>query len=166
MSSWASLAFEAAEIGVFVFGMLSLFRGKLFEPFDDITWRQQSENAAFHARSQVEEPAEEPAGPASPEQPFDAFLVLDVEGTCVDGTGFGWPNEIIEFPVCLLRWTDKKEDGTATKLVVVDEFRSFVRPTWRPQLDDFCTTLTGISQVWYPTLDVFLGRSVNHGHMS
>lgn len=32
-------------------------------------------------------------------QPYDAFLVLDVEATCFRGTGFDWPNEII------VRWT-------------------------------------------------------------
>ncbi len=30
-----------------------------------------------------------------PKQPYDAFLVLDVEGTCVQGSGFDYPNEII-----------------------------------------------------------------------
>jgi hypothetical protein len=28
-------------------------------------------------------------------QPYDAFLVLDVEATCLQGTDFQWPNEII-----------------------------------------------------------------------
>jgi hypothetical protein len=28
-------------------------------------------------------------------QPYDAFLVLDVEATCLQGAGFHWPNEII-----------------------------------------------------------------------
>lgn len=28
-------------------------------------------------------------------QPYDAFLVLDVEATCFQGAGFEWPNEII-----------------------------------------------------------------------
>lgn len=28
-------------------------------------------------------------------QPYDAFLVLDVEATCLQGTNFDWPNEII-----------------------------------------------------------------------
>ncbi|KAI0721557.1 ribonuclease H-like domain-containing protein [Cerioporus squamosus] len=81
-----------------------------------------------------------------PKQPYDAFLVLDVEGTCVQGSGFDYPNEIIEWPVCLLRWKDKNPRGKARVLEVVDEFRSFVRPTWRPQLTPFCTTLTGITQ--------------------
>ncbi|KAI0374669.1 hypothetical protein BV20DRAFT_935217 [Pilatotrama ljubarskyi] len=79
-------------------------------------------------------------------QPYDAFLVLDVEATCVAGAGFDYPNEIIEWPVCLLRWQDEDIKGKARELEVVDEFRSFVRPTWRPQLSPFCTSLTGITQ--------------------
>lgn len=31
----------------------------------------------------------------SKQQPYDAFLVLDVEATCVEGAGFDYPNEII-----------------------------------------------------------------------
>ena len=97
-------------------------------------------------------------------QPYDAFLVLDVEATCFQGTGFEWAHEIIvrlsirhcppfliarqkEWPVCLLRWKDKSAKGKASQLEVVGEFRSFVKPTWRPQLSQFCTDLTGITQV-------------------
>ncbi|KAI9457757.1 ribonuclease H-like domain-containing protein [Lactarius psammicola] len=79
-------------------------------------------------------------------QPYDAFLVLDVEATCYPGTGFHWPNEIIEWPVCLLKWVDKGSNGTASTLQKVAEFRSFVKPTWRPKLSPFCTSLTGITQ--------------------
>jgi len=28
-------------------------------------------------------------------QPYEAFLVLDVEATCHEGSDFDWPNEII-----------------------------------------------------------------------
>ncbi|TFK26422.1 hypothetical protein FA15DRAFT_588508 [Coprinopsis marcescibilis] len=79
-------------------------------------------------------------------QLFDVFLVLDIEGTCNRGSDFDFPNEIIEFPVCLMAWQDKDVDMRASQLEVVDEFRSFVRPTWRPTLSDFCVELTGISQ--------------------
>ncbi|KAG8984499.1 hypothetical protein FRB90_005299, partial [Tulasnella sp. 427] len=80
-------------------------------------------------------------------QPYDAFLVLDVEATCEAGSRFDHPNEIIEWPVILMKWEDKDETtGTASKLVIVDEFTSFVRPTWHPQLSEFCTSLTGITQ--------------------
>ncbi len=52
----------------------------------------------------------------------------------------------------LLKWQETTSDtvnGPLTKraLVAIDEFRSFVRPTWRPQLHPFCTQLTGITQV-------------------
>lgn len=79
-------------------------------------------------------------------QAYDAFLVVDVEATCMPGTDFNYANEIIEWPVCLLRWKYKDEQGKASRLEVVDEFRSFVRPIWRPQLSSFCTQLTGITQ--------------------
>ncbi|KAH7877631.1 ribonuclease H-like domain-containing protein [Lentinula edodes] len=76
-------------------------------------------------------------------QPYDVFLVVDVEGTCEAGSSFDYPNEIIEFPVCLMRWKDDKQRH---ELVVVDEFRSFVKPSWRPTLSRFCKELTGINQ--------------------
>ncbi|KAI0253945.1 ribonuclease H-like domain-containing protein [Lactifluus subvellereus] len=79
-------------------------------------------------------------------QPYDAFLVLDVEATCLHGSDFQWPNEIIEWPVCLLKWIDKGSNGMAGTLQKVAEFRSFVKPTWRPKLTPFCTSLTGITQ--------------------
>ncbi|KAM5539082.1 hypothetical protein V8D89_007305 [Ganoderma adspersum] len=88
-------------------------------------------------------------------QPYEAFLVLDVEGTCAQGSGFGYPNEIIEWPVCLLRWKDKDMKGNAQELEIVAEFRSYVRPTWRPQLSDFCLTLTGITQEQVDSAPIF-----------
>ncbi|KAI8970534.1 ribonuclease H-like domain-containing protein [Pilobolus umbonatus] len=70
-------------------------------------------------------------------QMYDYFLFFDVEATCVEGGGFSYPNEIIEFPVVLV-------DGK--NFEIVDEFRSYVKPTIRPQLSDFCVKLTGIQQ--------------------
>ena len=46
-----------------------------------------------------------------------------------------------------MQWKDRSEDGRASQLEVVEEFRSFVRPSWRPILSEFCTNLTGITQV-------------------
>ena len=40
-------------------------------------------------------PETTPEQPESKNKQPDTFLVLDVEGTCVPGTGFDWPNEII-----------------------------------------------------------------------
>jgi hypothetical protein len=62
-----------------------------------------------------------------------------------------------------MMWKDK-EDGRASELVTVDEFRSFVKPIWNPELTEFCTNLTGITQVRPFTImsigctDIELGR--------
>ncbi|KAG6889726.1 hypothetical protein C0995_015024 [Termitomyces sp. Mi166 len=93
--------------------------------------------------------------PPRSKQHYDAFLVLDVEATCQQGTDFSFPNEIIEFPVCLMRWKDKTKDLKASQLEVVAEFRSFVKPTWRPVLSKFCTDLTGITQEQVDTAPPF-----------
>lgn len=106
------------------------------------------------------------APPGVIKQPFEVLLVLDIEGTCDLGTNYDYPNEIIvrannipkkkgvlniktsqELPVCMLRWKDRTDDGRANVLELVDEFRIFVRPIWRPTLSSFCTQLTGITQV-------------------
>ncbi|KAG0271983.1 3'-5' exoribonuclease 1, partial [Linnemannia exigua] len=68
---------------------------------------------------------------------YDYYLCFDVEATCELGFRFEFPSEVIEFPVVLL-------DGST--LEIVDEFHSYVRPTHRPILSDFCKELTGISQ--------------------
>ncbi|KAF9931252.1 hypothetical protein FBU30_010577 [Linnemannia zychae] len=68
---------------------------------------------------------------------YDYYLCFDVEATCELGFRFEFPSEIIEFPVVLL-------DGST--LEIVDEFQSYVKPTHRPVLSDFCKELTGISQ--------------------
>ncbi|KAF9264868.1 hypothetical protein L218DRAFT_958043 [Marasmius fiardii PR-910] len=80
---------------------------------------------------------------ANTKQAFDAFLVLDVEATCDEGSGFDYPNEIIEIPVALMTW---KSCGEVRQLVVQAEFHTFVKPSWRPVLSSFCTNLTGITQ--------------------
>ncbi|CAG7846058.1 SubName: Full=Uncharacterized protein {ECO:0000313/EMBL:CCA66876.1} [Serendipita indica DSM 11827] len=77
---------------------------------------------------------------------ISTFLVLDVEGTCVPSIGFDWPNEIIEWPVVLLRWDESSKSDGCQRLTIVDEFHSFVRPTFQPKLHPFCTELTGITQ--------------------
>eukprot|EP00927_Polykrikos_kofoidii_P052654 TRINITY_DN46562_c0_g1_i1.p1 TRINITY_DN46562_c0_g1~~TRINITY_DN46562_c0_g1_i1.p1 ORF type:complete len:276 (+),score=40.40 TRINITY_DN46562_c0_g1_i1:59-886(+) len=67
---------------------------------------------------------------------FKFYVVLDFEATCVEH-GELRPQEIIEFPLVLV---------DARRRVIVDEFRSYVRPTHHPQLSEFCTGLTGIQQ--------------------
>ncbi|GBE82484.1 3'-5' exonuclease eri1 [Sparassis crispa] len=114
--------------------------------------------------------SESQSAPRGPKQPYDAFLVLDVEATCVAGAKFDYPSEIIEWPVCLLRWKDKDRNERARVLEIVDEFRSFVRPTWRPQLSQFCTDLTGITQeqvdsapTFTQLMDIFREFMERHG---
>ncbi|KAG8758004.1 hypothetical protein FRC14_001014 [Serendipita sp. 396] len=89
--------------------------------------------------------------PAQPEanettKVIEAFLVLDVEATCIPNGGFEEPNEIIEWPVILLRWDKEVQDDTPKRLVIVDIFHSYCRPILRPTLHPFCTELTGITQ--------------------
>jgi hypothetical protein len=78
-----------------------------------------------------------------------------------------------EFPVVLLQWaeddvdddetashvsspsTSEASSGTVSRVVggrsrrlhIIDTFHTYVRPTWRPKLSEFCTSLTGIQQV-------------------
>ncbi|ORX37795.1 hypothetical protein BD324DRAFT_623342 [Kockovaella imperatae] len=93
---------------------------------------------------------------------WKAFLCFDVEATCRGGKKFNWPNEIIEFPIVLLKWasdpsisssshpgkvaTEPPTIGKRRRLAKVDTFHSYLKPIWQPQLTDFCTTLTGITQ--------------------
>ncbi|KAL7416060.1 ribonuclease H-like domain-containing protein [Mrakia frigida] len=89
---------------------------------------------------------------------YKAFLVLDIEGTCESGKSFDFPNEVIEFPVVLVKWrpiaaassssssSDPQPLHHQQELYVVDTFQTYVRPTWRPKLTLFATSLTGITQ--------------------
>ena len=66
------------------------------------------------------------------------LLVLDFEATCGEK---GFPQdqvEIIEFPTIVYDLHEKKE---------VERFHEYVRPVIQPQLTEFCTQLTGITQV-------------------
>lgn len=80
-------------------------------------------------------------------QPYDYYLFFDVEATCIENGGFNYANEIIEFPVVLV-------DGKTFD--IVDEFRSYVKPTINPTLSDFCTKLTGITQDIVDTSPIFI----------
>lgn len=130
--------------------------------------------AAFIQSKETKEVTATPR-PRPHRQPYLSFLCFDVEATCEAGTNFDYPNEIIvrqleksswswtnaqEFPVVLLQWTEddsetsaSRSDGPDTsplrtrRLTIIDTFHTFVRPTWRPQLSEFCTSLTGIQQV-------------------
>ncbi|CCW67440.1 unnamed protein product [Phytomonas sp. Hart1] len=72
-----------------------------------------------------------------PQCPYDYLLVLDFEATCEEHMPPGYLHEIVEFPVVLVD----------TKLYrVMAEFHRFVRPRHKPQLSEFCRSLTGIQQ--------------------
>ena len=59
---------------------------------------QPAEGAQSLADSEADEDKGKDRMARRTKQPYEAFLVLDVEGTCVQGSGFGYPNEIIVRP--------------------------------------------------------------------
>ncbi|UJR31002.1 hypothetical protein I4U23_018513 [Adineta vaga] len=69
-------------------------------------------------------------------QDYDYFLVLDFEATCDDKTKLN-QHEIIEFPVLKINGRTFECEST---------FHAYVTPTLNPQLTEFCTKLTGITQ--------------------
>ncbi|VDP11267.1 unnamed protein product [Onchocerca flexuosa] len=67
---------------------------------------------------------------------YDYFVVMDFECTC-EADLYNYNHEIIEFPAILVD-VRKKE--------IVDIFHSYVRPLVNPQLSEFCSAFTGITQ--------------------
>lgn len=63
------------------------------------------------------------------------YIILDLEATCWD-SGPKRINEIIEIGAVCINAQQKPED----------EFNAFVRPVLNPQLSEFCTELTSITQ--------------------
>ncbi|XP_060072524.1 3'-5' exoribonuclease 1-like [Ylistrum balloti] len=76
---------------------------------------------------------------------YDYLLIIDFEATCEADTP-GYPHEIIEFPIVLIN---------VHQNTVVDEFHSFCKPVLNPQLSEFCTELTGITQANVDAADEF-----------
>ncbi|KAL8284280.1 hypothetical protein RQP46_005029 [Phenoliferia psychrophenolica] len=132
--------------------------------------RELARRLRLHSQNAARPESPPPPETRPPGQDFDAFLVIDVEATCerIEGLhsklAFSYPNEIIEWPVVLLTWTKKVTapvldtagdptgahadvvDDDEWELTVKDEYHSFVKPSWSPQLSPFCTELTGITQ--------------------
>lgn len=73
-------------------------------------------------------------------QQYDYFLVLDFEATCEKSnqTMNYYQQEIVEFPV---------HKVNSNNFQTEDVFHSFVKPIINPQLSNYCSSLTGISQV-------------------
>ncbi|MCY7406916.1 MAG: exonuclease domain-containing protein [Alkalinema sp. CAN_BIN05] len=66
---------------------------------------------------------------------FDAYLVVDLEATCGD-TIAHHHREIIEIGAVMVN----------RQFQIESEFQTFVKPVANPQLTDFCTHLTSITQ--------------------
>ncbi|KNC53096.1 uncharacterized protein AMSG_12260 [Thecamonas trahens ATCC 50062] len=71
-------------------------------------------------------------------QPYDYYLVFDVEATCEAERNSKYPHEIIEFPVVVM--TGEGE------ILESPRFHTYLKPTTNPILSEFCTELTGITQ--------------------
>jgi inhibitor of KinA sporulation pathway (predicted exonuclease) len=59
--------------------------------------------------------------------------------------------------VILCRWKEGwdgelVEGSEGSRLEQLDTFHTYVRPTWKPILTEFCTSLTGITQVSLDTV--------------
>lgn len=72
-----------------------------------------------------------------PTKSFEYLLVLDFEANCVN-QGKLECQEIIEFPVVPINTIDKTP--------VCDPFHFYIKPTVVPEISEFCTELTGITQ--------------------
>uniref|UniRef100_A0A0R3S176 Exonuclease domain-containing protein n=1 Tax=Elaeophora elaphi TaxID=1147741 RepID=A0A0R3S176_9BILA len=70
---------------------------------------------------------------------YDYFVVIDFECTC-EADLYDYNHEIIEFPAILVDVRKKEIVST------VDVFHSYVRPLANPQLSEFCSEFTGITQ--------------------
>jgi inhibitor of KinA sporulation pathway (predicted exonuclease) len=68
----------------------------------------------------------------------DYYLIVDLEATCSDGGAVPRREmEIIEIGAVML---------SSRTFEIESEFQTFVRPVRHPQLTEFCTGLTGITQ--------------------
>ena len=92
--------------------------------------------------------------------PYDYYLICDVEGTCIENSGFDYESEIIEFPVLLIQ---------AETMSIIDQFHAYVRPLLHPELSEFCKSFTGITQEtvdksesFYKVFDQFLSWLEKH----
>ena len=65
------------------------------------------------------------------------LLVLDFEATCIKDQKIQPCPEIIEFPVFVIDVQKRQKVG---------QFHRYLKPKYNPQLTQFCTQLTGITQ--------------------
>lgn len=74
------------------------------------------------------------------------YVIVDFEATCEEVNTANYPHEIIEFPAVLVD-IERKE--------IISHFQAFCRPTINPNLSEFCTELTGITQEQVDSADEF-----------
>lgn len=83
---------------------------------------------------------------------YKYYCVVDFEATCWESPNndnLKKPHEIIEFPSVLLKLNDNNT------LVKISEFQKYCKPQVNPQLSDFCTSLTGITQETVDKANIF-----------
>ncbi|KAJ3122890.1 3'-5' exoribonuclease 1 [Physocladia obscura] len=138
-----------AELGLSSKGQLKTLKKRMRGHRKNSSTSQLQETSEHKQQQQqlneVEEVQEQISNKSSVRQPFDYYLVFDVEATCEENNR-NWTHEIIEFPVVVI--------GSKT-MSVVAEFRSFVKPVLNPTLSPFCTQLTGITQEQVDTAPQF-----------
>ncbi|XP_050527993.1 ERI1 exoribonuclease 3-like isoform X2 [Daktulosphaira vitifoliae] len=72
-------------------------------------------------------------------QQYTKYFILDFEATCDNGPHLLRPQEIIEFPCIAVNFSNGYFERVSC-------FHSYVKPVINPNLTEFCTQLTGISQ--------------------
>ncbi|KAJ3106437.1 3'-5' exoribonuclease 1 [Phlyctochytrium bullatum] len=102
--------------------------------------RREQEERERSARIPPPPPPRDPAW-----QPYDFYLVFDVEATCQEDNR-NFHQEIIEFPIILI---------CGRTLTILDEFHRYVRPVLHPTLSPYCTNLTGITQSTVDAAPIF-----------
>lgn len=78
--------------------------------------------------------------PGKPDEVYRYAIVVDFEATCWEERVNTDVQEIIEFPAVIIDLAAPQGQPP------VAEFQRYVRPTDRPELSEFCTELTGITQ--------------------
>jgi len=116
--------------------------------------------AAAAAGAAAAAPAAAPTMPAAGGRYSHYVCVLDFEATCEAGVRLP-DQEIIQFPSVLL---GVRADGRGGVLVdTLAELDQFLRPTARPVLSAFCTSLTGITQAQVDAGVPFRDALARHG---
>ena len=77
----------------------------------------------------------------------DYYCVIDFEATCEEINPPKYKHEIIEFPALMVN---------ARTLSVESKFHAYCKPVINPKLSTFCINLTGIDQVAFILLCMYI----------